>query len=349
MQTKPTLKTPTLGELLDRYMPPRDYLLEPLMKENESLMIWAAPGVGKTLLSLSLAIAVAGGGSILGWKASKPWKVLFLDGEMPIDDLRDRLKMLMASVDDLDTEAALDNLTILSRHDQEPEVSFPDLGDEKNQASFLSWLRWAKFDLVICDNLSTLAYLEDENSAAAITPVVKFLQKIKQSRIGCIVVHHSNKAGSDYRGSSNIATTFEVILGLLEIDTILDENQGAAFKLEFTKFRGKWQDTLGSREVRLTEDFGKAQWDVKVSVDDLLKAIVAVIRSGKCSKQADILDHLPNRFWPNSDKTPSKGWLSERVKQIRAQGMMRDFEIKEAFSGTPENIEEPLNLISPDY
>ena len=149
--------------------------------------------------------------------------------------------------------------------------------------------------------------------------------------MACVVVHHSSKNGASYRGSSNLATTFEIILGLTHIDNILDDHGGAAFKTEFTKVRNVRHASLSSREVRLVSALGESRWETKADEDETLKAIVEVIRSGKCSRQSDIATHLPLRFWPNKESAPSVGWISNRVREIKVKGLLRDYEIKAAF------------------
>ena len=81
-------------------------------------MLWADSGLGKTMLALSLSLAVAGGGELLGWKSEKPRAVLYVDGEMHIQDLRERLATLAGAVTGCDMGAARRNLTVLSRQDQ---------------------------------------------------------------------------------------------------------------------------------------------------------------------------------------------------------------------------------------
>lgn len=71
-------------------------------------------------------------------------------------------------------------------------------------------------ELVLLDNFSTLCEVMDENDAAAMTPTLGFLLRFKQARIACVLVHHSNKGGETFRGSSKLATTFEVIIGLMK-------------------------------------------------------------------------------------------------------------------------------------
>ena len=84
---KVRLKMPTLAELLESQFPNRQHLLFPWLREQESCMVYADTGVGKSLFALSAALAIAGGGEFLGWKAEwrasgEPWRVLYIDGEM---------------------------------------------------------------------------------------------------------------------------------------------------------------------------------------------------------------------------------------------------------------------------
>jgi hypothetical protein len=56
---------------------------------------------------LSAAIAVAGGGSFLGWKVGGrakggDWRVLYVDGEMHIADIQERARLLLDAVPDID-------------------------------------------------------------------------------------------------------------------------------------------------------------------------------------------------------------------------------------------------------
>jgi len=46
-------------------------------------MIFGYRGVGKTLIPLGIAYAVASGGKILSWQSPKPRRVLFIGGKMP--------------------------------------------------------------------------------------------------------------------------------------------------------------------------------------------------------------------------------------------------------------------------
>jgi RecA-family ATPase len=102
----PGVETITLGRLLAHKFPPREPLVAPWLRQGESAMLWAAPSTGKTLLTLTIAVMVAGGGSVLGWTSEKPRKVLIVDGEMSAEDLQERITWLIETVAGIDREAA---------------------------------------------------------------------------------------------------------------------------------------------------------------------------------------------------------------------------------------------------
>ncbi|WP_084199336.1 AAA family ATPase [Noviherbaspirillum autotrophicum] len=72
----------TYGDLTGMNFTRAPWLFEGLMRSNEVAMVYAATGVGKTWLTLSLAMIAAGGGQLLEWSNDSPCRVLYLDGEM---------------------------------------------------------------------------------------------------------------------------------------------------------------------------------------------------------------------------------------------------------------------------
>jgi hypothetical protein len=296
----PSLRTTTLADLLARQFEPRAVLIAPWLRSAESCLLWAPSGVGKSMLVNTLALAVAGGGTVAGWTAETPRKVLLVDGEMHIEDLKERLEMLAETVEGLDAGAAGENLIILSRQDQDPEARFPDLGEstapnpktKAGQDVILAKVLAMGAELVILDNFSTLAEVADENDASAMSPILSFLMRLKQANVACILVHHAGKAGNDYRGSSKLATTFEVIIGLIrpEGHPVTD---GAVFELLWKKYRGRPTATTRDAEMRLGETAeGVAGWTSKPTASSEMLAVVDAVRSGSFNTQQQIADAL---------------------------------------------------------
>jgi len=262
------------------------------MKQGESLMLWAATGVGKTMVALSLALAAAGGGQFLGWKAPRPFRVLYIDGEMALADLQERLRVLLGAVDGTDVAAASNNLQLVARSDQHAEAPFPDIATDEGQQTVYGLARAFHADLVILDNFSVLAGVSDENDAAAMQPVLSFLLRMKQAGIATLLVHHSGKSGEDYRGSSKIATTFEAIVGL-KANTGAASRNATAFDLVFSKFRGKRNDTIVETTAWLEEGSdGKLSWRYKESEDAVLTRLVGLVKSCRYPTQGDLAGEL---------------------------------------------------------
>jgi len=328
LSARPPLRARSLGNLLDADMPRREFLLDPWLREQESAMVWAAPGVGKTLFTLTLALAMAGGGEVVGWKADRPRRVLIVDGEMPEDDLKDRLRGLLGAVAGLDLDAARANLHILARHGQHADAEFLDLGDEEKQKEVLRQIRSYRPDVVILDNLSTLATIDDENGAAETQKLVKLLAKLKQAKIAVIAVHHSNKAGTDFRGSSMLATTFEVIIGLTREKgaAMLDPTGSARFKLTWTKFRGRRGPAVTDRDMRLEDTGGGLRWTASTPEAAVLEAIAALVRTGEYANQMQVRDALPQHLWPTKGNPPAKSWMSKQFKLAAATGILPEKE-----------------------
>jgi len=78
------LRMPSLKEFRAEQFEERRHLLFPWLREQESCMIYAATGVGKSMFALSAALAIAGGGEFLGWTVDEKstgdcgWRVLYV-------------------------------------------------------------------------------------------------------------------------------------------------------------------------------------------------------------------------------------------------------------------------------
>jgi KaiC/GvpD/RAD55 family RecA-like ATPase len=234
------LRMPSLEELLASEFPERQHLLFPWLREQESCMVYAGTGVGKSLFALSAAIAIAGGGKFLGWTvdqrhSGEGWRVLYVDGEMHIADVQERARMLLKAVPGIDRSEAGKNITFLARQHQKPGAKFPLITDKDGMRFIQSEVAKQKFDLVILDNFSTLGEVEDENSAASFNAIQQFLLNLKVQGVATILVHHAGKSG-DFRGSSKLAATFETIIKLEKVKEEVEHGE-AQFRVVWEKVR----------------------------------------------------------------------------------------------------------------
>ena len=241
-----------------------------MVRTGESALIWASTGVGKTWLTLSLALAMAGGGKVWEWSSPKARKVFLVDGEMNVQDLQERTRKLLdeGGVKEFDIEALRGNLLLMPRQFQDPKAIFYDITDTASQDRILDRMAETEAEAVIIDNLTTCADgLADENDATAFRSVMGFLLKMKQAGKTAILVHHANKSGNDARGSTALEATFEVKLGLHRPK--VSKADTASFIAEFGKLRTKGADSVSRPRVWT---LGASGWTVEDDEDTAMLA-----------------------------------------------------------------------------
>ncbi|MGY5806371.1 AAA family ATPase [Rhizobium sp. LEGMi198b] len=308
---KPQLVGITAGELLKKDFAPREFAIDPWLRTGETALIWAATGVGKTWLTLSLAVAMAGGGRVWEWKAPKPRKVLVVDGEMNLQDLQGRLKTLVdtGAVTGLDRVALGENLKFVARQAQDPDSEFFDITDPLSQQHVLQAMDDTGSEVVIIDNVTTCADgLRDENDSVAFRPVMSFLMRMKQAGKVAILVHHANKSGQDFRGSTALEATFEVKLGLHPAGASVGK---ASFIAKFGKFRAQGDSTIQPRQWTLELSGWTVDDDESEGAgNDVLKAL----KSCKFVTAVEIGDHIGR----------DKHYVGRQLRLLVAQGQLRE-------------------------
>jgi AAA domain len=81
----------TLDDWRVRDLPEPDLLMGNWLSTTSRMLLAAATGLGKTNFGLALAFRVAAGRDFLHWRAGRPARVLYIDGEMSRRLLRQRL------------------------------------------------------------------------------------------------------------------------------------------------------------------------------------------------------------------------------------------------------------------
>ena len=118
---KQKLEVSLWSDMESKEYPQRKVLVSNLIHDREAIMLYSPTGVGKTWLSLAIAMIVAGRGKLdlLDWENEDPQPVCYVDGEMLEEDMQERIKMLIPSLN-VDEEELRKNFRYLSR------VSQPD-------------------------------------------------------------------------------------------------------------------------------------------------------------------------------------------------------------------------------
>ena len=251
--------------------PPRKMLLAPVIPRQGLCMLYAPRGVGKTFASLSIAHAVASGGGVFGrWNAPEPARVLFIDGEMPAVTLQERLRDIAAG--SASVIASSDMLQIITPDEQDGPM--PNLATPAGQAAVEPFL--AGVDLVVLDNLATLARGGRANDEESWLPVQTWLLGLRRRGIAALCIHHAGKGG-DQRGTSAKEDVLDTVISLRRpADYKADE--GARFEVHLTKARGICGADATPFEAMLRPDASGLVWhtrDIEMAKMEQLRKLLA--------------------------------------------------------------------------
>lgn len=252
-----------LRDFLALSLPPREYLLDPIIPRQGIVMIHGPRGLGKTHASLGIAYAVASAGKFLKWSARTANGVLFVDGEMPAAVLQERLSRIVAA-NEKEATAPVKIIT----PDLNVETGLPNLSCDVGQATIDAHVDQA-ISLIIVDNLSSLARSGVENDAESWLPMQTWALRHRAAGRSVLFIHHSGKGGAQ-RGTSRREDVLDTVISLRKPADYCPE-QGARFEVHIEKARGFHGDEAKAFDASLTTDaVGKQSWtlsDLDVSND----------------------------------------------------------------------------------
>lgn len=283
-------------------IPPRECLVGTWWREGGQGFVYGPRGLGKTWLAVHLARCLAEGRDCGPWKISKPRRVLYVDGEMPLDGLRERDRALRAAV--------TAPLFFLS-HDQHFRKTGRGLNltDPLAQNALHALCVEHKVEVMFLDNLSCLFSGMRENDADDWEAVLPWLLTLRRLGIAVCIVHHSGRAGQHMRGTSKREDASTWVMGL-SAPSVADDTLGARFVGRFTKNRegaeteaGPWQWTFQ------TDGTGT---HVSHALMDHLDMFVQLVRDGLSSCK-DIAEEM----------NVSKGTVSKWAKRAQLAGKIR--------------------------
>jgi putative DNA primase/helicase len=206
------------------------------------------------MLAAGISWAVASGSDFLRWKATETCGVLYLDGELPADLLRERLLMQQSASE----QTEVPPIKILSHEQQRNGIlTLATPQGRKEVERRIS----DDISLVVFDNLSCL-YGGEENDAEGWQEMQEFLLRLRRRGIACIVIHHSGKGGQQ-RGTSRREDVLDTVINLKHPNGYKAE-EGARFEVHFEKARGLSGDEVEPFEAQLTTtDDGHPIWIAK--------------------------------------------------------------------------------------
>src|SRR5258708_4357248 len=289
----------TAADLLAADLPPRADVLAPVLASDSAALVYGPSGIGKSFFALAVAWAVAAGGSFLGWRAPRPQRGLYVDGELGAASLRERLALfgppperLMISAHGLGSGPLLD----LSE----------DAGIVRLMAA------WNDPELVVLDALSTLAGL-GRGDPERWDRLQRFLLHQRTHHRAVLMVHHVNRDG-ELHGTTRRENALDLMVALRRPESQLPEGRAsgnARFEIHFEKARRHHGAPLTPVLAELETDeagCGRGRWGPAAA--SRVESAAALLNRGLSAQQA--ADALGI----------SRPWLFKFKAQARALGLL---------------------------
>lgn len=254
-------------------LPPREYLIDPILTVKGLAMLYGPRGLGKSHFALLLAYAAACGDTALSsWRAPASRKVLYIDGEMPAQAMQERLASAGFGMSKKAPSGALRFLSADLLDGPLPDLASPD-----NQA----WLErsWGEQpDLLILDNLSALTGAARDNEADAWTPMQRWLLSLRRRGVSVLFIHHAGKGGQQ-RGTSRREDILDTVIALRRPHDY-SPKEGARFEVHLEKARGLYGDAAAPFEASLVTEGVSSRWIWKPLEDAQLTRAVVMFQDG---------------------------------------------------------------------
>jgi hypothetical protein len=305
----------------DRKIPPPDPLLGHLFMTGSRILFAAETGMGKTLIGLGWAFAMALGKDFLHWKSHRPAHVLYIDGELPRDLLQERIDTAYRFFDIDPSQPNRPQGPLLLSH--EDHLDMPPIDTREGQEWLDEKLKgMGKLDFIVFDNMQALCSgnMKDEEGWRTLK---RYARKLAQHRIGQLWIHHTGRNKTHAYGTSTREWGMETVM----VGEAFGTQDHPNFILKFTKAtrrkpsnaRDFMTGILALKDGKWT--CGEAKKDnlnrPNTSEDIALKALRAVM--------AEIEDDVPWKPWrkrmielgiSKSEKTGSQDTACRRARDL---------------------------------
>lgn len=179
------------SRLLNEKPKPPDWLIWPLVERGQSVSLYSAPKVGKSLVILDMLARLCDGRPALGYQPRRPLRAVYLDMENTEDDLRQRLWDMQASPE------VLRNLAYYSF----PPI--PALDTISGGSALLDLVDQVNPDLVVIDTISRFIEGGENDSDTWLALYRNTMVHLKRRRVASLRLDHEGKdSDRGARGSS---------------------------------------------------------------------------------------------------------------------------------------------------
>lgn len=265
----------SLTDLIARHFEPNPILLEPWLREGETVLITAPRGVGKTWLGLSIGLALTYDLKIDGWETKKHVGVVYVDGEMNAYRLQTRMIDMIKRNPTPKAPFKIYSSDILARESKDS----PCISSKEWRDGYYNFLKkHREYKVIIFDNLGSLVYGIDENNKRDWDDINKFMISLRSLDVTSVMIHHTGKSG-DQRGTSAREDNIDTSMKLIRPKGYTS-GDGCKFIVEFTKNRNFYGSDADSCCLRLKLTTQGLVWETENPRQEKKEQIIAMLGQG---------------------------------------------------------------------
>jgi putative DNA primase/helicase len=306
---------------------PKRILLDPWVAEQMLILITGFRGIGKTWFTLTLSDAIANGVRFGPWEVLNNTKVLYLEGEMTVVDVIDRMKQINPDHKKNDRLFIYSDAYATVQHEALPA----NLRDEKWRDEITSILLDGQYKVFVIDNITSLlpgASASDDDTWSVIN---YWLRQLRANGVTVILIHHPGKSG-DQLGTSTREFNLDVSL-MLQKKPGYKAEDGIDFIVEFTKTRIPFVNLHKIRTLNLNarpDEDGKLCWLYQEAESELTFRVLSLLNDGYNQTIAgEELGINQSRVSRIRKKAIKDGWFTEKNEWTQsgffaAQGLEHD-------------------------
>lgn len=251
-------------------IPPRDWITPGLLLKRNLAVLVAPPGSGKSLLTLQWAIMLATGMDWAGWRVRSAQKVLVINAEDDIDEMRRRL---VASVQKMNVDQHdLAGRILLA---DSPETIVIAKADNRSKTvvrtplleQLVATIKQNGIGVVIVDPFAE-TFEGDENSNSEVKWAgILWREVARRTGAAVMLVHHTKKYAGGMAGDADASRGGGALIGTARTMSTLfamtaDEADVMGIKPEDRVRYVRFDDAKGNHNLMT----GKARWFEKATV-----------------------------------------------------------------------------------
>jgi hypothetical protein len=230
-----------------------DWLVEPIIPPSASVLLAGSSGVGKTWLSLDMALSVATGKDWLGQFKVRQGPVLVVDEENSPLLLRVRLKMLLGARGIRGGDLPIRFLVGAGINLSPVKSKSGALTPTNSYKMLLTTVEKVKPSLVILDSL-TRVHRANENNAGEVAAVFAGIKTLmRETGASTLSVHHFRKGGASKSRSGDRIRGSSDIRAFVDATLLVDEQEGGCV---ITHDKSRWSIPIKPFAVEFASDDG---------------------------------------------------------------------------------------------